>query len=79
MLFDEDTAWIRRLAREAGLGKRDVMIRSVEDGANEVTFVSAKSDEGLAFVRAMEKKLPVVSETYDEDDDRDYDYDDEEE
>lgn len=77
MLFDADTKWVKRLARDMGLGKRDVTIRAARVGPNEVTFVSAKSDEGLDFIREMETKLPVVRYYVGDDEDERDDEDDE--
>ncbi len=60
MLFDCHEDLIRRLAKEARVGKRDVEIRTVKLGPNEVSFVSAKTEEGLEFVNELEEKLPMI-------------------
>lgn len=61
MLFDVHESLVRRLAREVGVGKRDLEIKTVKiGGVNEVTFVSAKTEDGLEFVREMEEKLPLI-------------------
>lgn len=74
MLFDVDPKLVKKLARDVGLGKSDLAIRGVEVGKNFVTYVGAKTEDGLEFLREMEKKLPRVDD-YDEDDEDDADSD----
>lgn len=72
MLFDVHVDLVKKLARDVGIGKRDAEIKSVMLGPNEVTYVGAKSEDGLDFVRELRDsiKLPLIEyEPEDEDDD----------
>jgi hypothetical protein len=72
MLFDVHVDLVKKLARDVGIGKRDAEIKSVMLGPNEVTYVGAKSEDGLEFVRELRDsiKLPLIEyEPEDEDDD----------
>ncbi len=73
MLFDVDVSYIKKFAREVGIGKRDIIIRQVHLGPNVVTYVSAKSDDGIQFVRDLSDLVPVidVADYADEDEERD--------
>lgn len=81
MLFDVHEDLIKRLMRESRIGKRDLEVRSVKLGPNTVTFVSAKSEEGLEFTEELSEKLPMidVADYMDAEEDSDTEGDDEEE
>ncbi len=71
MLFDVHVDLVKKLARDVGIGKRDAEIKSVMLGPNEVSYVGAKSEDGLQFVRDLRDgyKLPLIEYDPDEDDD----------
>ncbi|HYV99686.1 MAG TPA: hypothetical protein VE967_19660 [Gemmatimonadaceae bacterium] len=77
MLFDVHVDLIKKMARDVGIGKRDAEIKAVKLGPNEVTYVGAKSEDGLQFVKDLRDgyKLPLIEYSPD-DDDEDFDGDD---
>jgi hypothetical protein len=60
LLFDVHLDLVKRLAREARIGKRDIEMKTVTLGPNEVTFVAAKTEDGVEFLEDLQNRVPTI-------------------